>query len=65
MTPKDPTLVVLTAGRRGGRPPAPEPGSRISSWVPAKDHDRLIRLARARGVSVSSVIRGLVTRKPD
>ena len=43
--------------RRPGRPRNAEPGSRVSMWIPERDHDRLIRLARAKRMSVSEFLR--------
>lgn len=61
-TEDQPTLVVLDK-RRGGRPRAEEPGSRVSVWLPASTHDRLIKLANQKDVSVSSLVRTLLTLK--
>lgn len=47
--------------RRGrGRPPAAEPRTSVSTWLPASYHDRLIRVARQQDVSVSAVVRQLL-----
>lgn len=48
--------------RRRGRPPAEEPKSTISAWIPAAQHDQLVRIAHQRGESVSQVVRTIVTR---
>lgn len=54
----DPQPSVLIAGRnRGGRPRAPEPGSRVMGWVPQSLHDRLIELAAAEDRTVSALVR--------
>ena len=45
------------AERRRGRPPAPEPGSAATTWLPQSEHDQLIRVADQQGESVSAVIR--------
>lgn len=46
--------------KRVGRPRAPEPRACVSTWLPSTQHDRLIAIARQRGTSVSSVVRGAV-----
>lgn len=45
-----------------GRPPAEQPGATVCTWLPAPQHDQLIRLANQRGESVSAVVRQAVTR---
>lgn len=49
--------------RPRGRPPASEPKSAISAWVPTRLHDRLVALAQRRGDSVSSVVRVLLEQR--
>jgi hypothetical protein len=44
----------------GGRPNAPEPGTRLSTWVPASYHNQLARVARERDQTVSSLVRQLI-----
>jgi hypothetical protein len=39
-----------------GRPKG-EPGTTVSVWMPTTDHDRIVRAADARRVSVSSYVR--------
>lgn len=56
---KESQVIVLTPRRRG-RPRAPEPGSTISAWIPAKYHDRLIRIANEKDISVSAVVRTVI-----
>lgn len=43
-----------------GRPKHEEPGSSVSTWLRASDHDRLIQIAKARDQSVSSLLRQFV-----
>ena len=62
-SPTTPSLTVLSA-RRGGRPRAQVPRSAVTTWLPAPEHDKLVRAASRRGVSVSAVLRGLVARMP-
>lgn len=45
---------------RGGRPKAPEPGARVTTWVRSAEYDRLLRLAKAREQSLSGVVRDLL-----
>lgn len=42
---------------KGGRPRAAEAGSSISAWIPARLHDRAIKVARQHDTSVSSIVR--------
>jgi predicted HicB family RNase H-like nuclease len=58
-------MTLSPAGRRLGRPPAKEPGSVLSVYVPLQLHDRLIALAQKQHVSVSSVARQLLAEKLD
>jgi hypothetical protein len=46
----------------GGRS-APEPGSRITVWVPTRVHDRLAQLATRHGESLSAIVRMVITRR--
>jgi hypothetical protein len=43
-----------------GRPRSPEPQSTVCSWVPATLHDRLIRAANQREISVSAYVRNVI-----
>jgi hypothetical protein len=52
-----------TEVREPGRPPLDEKGSSVSTWLPASQHDRLIRLANERDQSVSALVRQLLARK--
>lgn len=45
---------------RRGRPRSAEPKSSVSTWIPARDHDRLIRMASERDQSVSETVRRLL-----
>lgn len=58
---REPSLQVLQPRR--GRPPADEPHSTVSVWLPESDHDRLIEIARRTGLSVSATIRTLLDGK--
>jgi hypothetical protein len=46
--------------RPRGRPRNIEPGSTISTWVSASEHDRLLRLAQRREESLSATVRRLL-----
>lgn len=43
-----------------GRPRSAEPGGTVCTWLPSSAHDRLIRLAKARDASVSTVVREIL-----
>jgi len=45
-----------------GRPRVDTPGVNVSSWVRQPDYDKLCELARKYDVSVSTVVRRLLTR---
>ena len=47
----------ITSARRPGRPRVEEPGTSVSVWLRATDHDKLIRLANRRECSVAEVLR--------
>lgn len=56
---EQPVPLVRKRGRpRGWR--SPEPGSRVSAWVPIHCHDRLITLAQRYDMSVSAVLRRVI-----
>lgn len=46
--------------RRRGRPRVQDPLSRVSTRIPTRHHDRLIRLANRRGESVSATVRDVL-----
>lgn len=53
---RDPQMAVLNPRPRG-RPRASEPHTAVSTWLPASEHDRLIRRANREGLSLSSLVR--------
>ena len=55
MTDTPVTKTVRTPGR-----PRQDPCAKVSTWLPADDADRLLRLAHRHGVSLSAVVRRLV-----
>jgi len=54
--------IVLIAGGKRGRPRSTDPGSRVSTWIPARYHDQLIRIANERDISVSAVVNKVLTK---
>jgi hypothetical protein len=59
MSESDPYFDVIEP-RKPGRPRKAEPGSAIMTWVPASEHDRIVKLASQRGESVSTTVRLLL-----
>lgn len=53
----------IEPARPRGRPRLAEQKSTVSVWLPATDHDRLIRIAKARETSVSAVVRHVLTHR--
>jgi cytidylate kinase len=53
---------MVVVGRRRGRPKSAEPGSTVSTWIPASEHDRLVRIANRHEMSVSEYV-GAVLRR--
>jgi hypothetical protein len=47
----------------GGRPRAPEPRSRVTTYLREADHDRLIAAAKMREQSVAALVRDLLKLK--
>jgi hypothetical protein len=46
--------------RRPGRPRAAEPSKAVATWLPATEHDRVIRHANAHHMSVSQFVRHIL-----
>jgi hypothetical protein len=46
-----------------GRPKAEAPSTSITAWIPTSEYDRLVRLANARGESLSGLVRDLLKLK--
>ena len=65
--------VLTPVPKRGGRPRADTPGASVSTWMPVTYHDRLVKMADARGLSVSRLVKqmivfqlhGFPTKKPS
>jgi len=55
------TSLVVIAKR--GRPRALEPRTSVSTWLTASEADRLIRLANEKEMSVSSLVRLVLTTR--
>lgn len=51
---------LFVAGRKRGRPRVNEPRSSVSTWVPQSYHDRLIKMAEQKDVSVSMLVRSML-----
>jgi hypothetical protein len=51
---------MTSSSSKRGRPKADEPGSSVSTWLRAGEHDQLIRLARQHERTVSSLVRELL-----
>ncbi len=62
MSEQDPQMFVA-GGRRRGRPRVAEPGSTLSIWIPATEHDRYSRLAAERGESISKTVGTILKAK--
>lgn len=58
-----PAIIALGGdARRRGRPRVAEPRSTLSTWVWAKHHDRLVQLAAKKEISVSALVRDILTK---
>jgi len=55
-----PVLPPIPPEVHRGRPRNAEPSSSVSTWLPAHEHDDLIRRAREEETSVSALVRRLV-----
>lgn len=53
------SLVVVTKRGRG-RPPSDRSCASVSTWMPEEYHDRLIKMANERRISVSGLVRHLL-----
>jgi len=45
---------------KGGRPRVPDPGVRVSAWIPGSQYDQLVKLAQHRRESVSALVKDLL-----
>ncbi len=52
---REPQMAIMGGSKRG-RPRASEPGSTLSIWLPASDHDYYAKLAAQRGESISKTV---------
>lgn len=48
------------AAPRRGRPRSEQPCTSVSTWVPTPYHDRLIKMANQRGMTVSSLVKQII-----
>ena len=48
---------------RRGRPRTEDPGSSVTTWLRADEHDRLIALAKREEKTISALVRELVKLK--
>jgi hypothetical protein len=46
-----------------GRPKVEDPTTPITAWISTSEYDRLVRLANARGESLSGLVRDLLKLK--
>lgn len=49
--------------RKAGRPRSQEPKSTVSTWISAREHDRLIRLANEREQTVSKTVLQIIRER--
>jgi len=49
--------------RPRGRPRNAEPGRKVMTWLTAREHDRLIRVALKHDMSVSEVVRRVLEHR--
>ncbi len=52
--------ILIVEPRRPGRQRSSEPGSTLSIWLPASEHEYYAKLAMARGESVSMTVKTLL-----
>lgn len=61
MNGEETTVFFLGGNKRPrGRPRVEEPRSTVSTWVWARHHDALIKLAQKREMSVSALVREIL-----
>lgn len=54
-----------TQKNKGGRPRAALPGARVTTWVPAREYERLRTISRGTGLSMSKVVRHLLAKQAN
>ena len=62
--PSDDSLTIV-APRKRGRPRAQVQSTAVMTWVPTTLHDKLIRIANKRDVSVSQLLKQIVVFQLD
>lgn len=50
---------------KGGRPRAPEPGARLTTWLPAREFERIRHISKGTGLSMSLVVRKLLAKQAN
>lgn len=55
--------LMIVDRRKRGRPRAEEPRSTISTWLPASDHDQIVKMANQREMSVSEFVGSVLKRE--
>ena len=59
----EPQIMVFGGDRRRrGRPRVEEPRSTLSTWVWAKHHDKLVQIAARKEMSVSALVREILSK---
>lgn len=56
------SLMILDRRKRG-RPRADEPRSTVSTWLPASDHDLIVKMANQREMSISEFVGDVLRRE--
>lgn len=51
--------------RSPGRPKNDDPGATVCTWLPSREHDKLIRLANKHETSVSAIVRLLIRQQGE
>jgi len=49
--------------KKRGRPPVPEPGVSVSTWIPPADYDKILKAAKAQEVTISALVRSWLRLK--
>jgi hypothetical protein len=59
-TPITPASLTVLGARPRGRPKVLEPLVPMTTWVPMREYDRLVRMASTNGQPLSSLVRDLL-----
>lgn len=60
MSVTEDSLMVAGEPRRPGRPKATDPQERLSTRIPTRHYDRLVKAAQRRDQTVSSLVRQIL-----